>query len=125
MVEDTSIQIPLDKFNSIIVDLEGMDMKIEGEDKAILLVASLPPSYRRFKEILLYGNNETLPFEDINACLLFEKLGLEMRSNDKVEGLNVRVKPFKKKAQIGETPIQSLGDINLANFASIIRSHGT
>jgi len=33
----------LDDFNSILIDLESMDVKIEDEDKAILLVVSLPP----------------------------------------------------------------------------------
>jgi len=69
-----------------------MDVKIEDEVKAILLVVSLSSSYKHFKEILLYSNNETLSFEDIKASLLSkEKFDLELLSNDKDEGLNVRV----------------------------------
>jgi hypothetical protein len=32
----------LNKFNSIIMDLESLDVKINDEDKTILLVVSLP-----------------------------------------------------------------------------------
>ena len=40
--EGTSMQSHLNEFNSIIVDLESLDVKIDDEDKAILLVVSLP-----------------------------------------------------------------------------------
>jgi hypothetical protein len=43
MAEGTSIQSHLNEFNSICVDLESLDMKMDDEDKAILLVVSLPP----------------------------------------------------------------------------------
>ena len=56
----TSIQSHLNEFNSICVDLESLDVKIDDEDKAILLVVSLPPSFKHFKEIMLYGNHTSL-----------------------------------------------------------------
>jgi hypothetical protein len=55
MSEGTSMQSHLNEFNSIIVDLESLDVKIDDEDKTILLVVSLPPSFKHFKEIMLYG----------------------------------------------------------------------
>ena len=42
MIEGTLVQNHLDEFNSIIIDLESMDVKIEDEDKAILLVVLCP-----------------------------------------------------------------------------------
>jgi hypothetical protein len=42
MSEGTSMQSHLNEFSSIIVDLESLDVKIDDEDKAILLVVSLP-----------------------------------------------------------------------------------
>ena len=53
MAEGTPVQKLLIDFNSIIVDLESIDVKIEDKDKAILLVVFLPSSYKHFKEILL------------------------------------------------------------------------
>jgi len=43
MAKGTLIQNHLDEFNSIIFDLESLYMKIEEDDKAILLVGSLTP----------------------------------------------------------------------------------
>jgi len=65
MVESTSIRSHLDEFNSLITDLKSLDVKIEDEDKAILLVVSLPPSYKDFKKIIPYSNNVVLSFEDV------------------------------------------------------------
>jgi hypothetical protein len=45
MAEGTFIQSHLNEFNSICVDLESLDVKIDDEDKTILLVASLPPLF--------------------------------------------------------------------------------
>ena len=43
MAECTPVQKYLNKFNSILVDLESLNIKIKDEDKVILLVVSLPP----------------------------------------------------------------------------------
>jgi hypothetical protein len=63
--EGTSMHSHLNEFNSIIMDLESLDVKIDYEDKAILLVVSLPPSFKHFKEIMLYGNHTSLSFENV------------------------------------------------------------
>ena len=70
MIEGTTTQNHFNDFNSIIIDLKSLDVKIKDEDKAILLVVSLSPSYNYFKRIILYSNNDTLSFEDAKANLL-------------------------------------------------------
>jgi len=70
MVEGTPIQNHLIDFNSVSIDLESLDMKLEDDNKAIWLVISLFASHKYFKEILLYSNNNTLSFEDVNVDLL-------------------------------------------------------
>jgi len=52
IVEGTPIQNHLGEFNSFTFYLKSLDVKIEDEDKAILPIASLPASYKHFKEIL-------------------------------------------------------------------------
>ena len=42
MSEGTSMQSHLNEFNSIIMDLESLDVKIDDEDKTILLVVFAP-----------------------------------------------------------------------------------
>jgi hypothetical protein len=91
MAEGTSIQSHLNEFNSICVDLESLDMKIDDEDKTILLVVSLPPSFKHFKEIMLYGNHTSLTFENVESNLLSkEKFDVDSRSESKGEGFIVR-----------------------------------
>ena len=97
MANGAPIQNHFDDFNSILINLESIDVTLEDEDNVILLIVSLPSSYKHFKKILLYSTNETLSFEDVKASLLpKEKFDLKLRSNDNSEGLNVRDRPFEK-----------------------------
>jgi len=99
MVEGTPIQSHLNEFNSILLDLENIDIKIDDEDKVVLLVVSLPSTYKHFKEIMLYGNNDTLSFEDVKSNLLSkEKFDLEVHSVDKGEGLSVRGRTQERRS---------------------------
>jgi hypothetical protein len=54
MVEGTSIQLDINKFNLICIDLKSLDVKIDDEDKVILLVVSLPPSFKHFRDYALW-----------------------------------------------------------------------
>nr|GFD00486.1 retrovirus-related Pol polyprotein from transposon TNT 1-94 [Tanacetum cinerariifolium] len=63
----------LDEFNTILIDLEYLDVDIDDEDKAVLLVISLHASYKHFKEVMLYDNRETLSFDDVKYALLFKQ----------------------------------------------------
>ena len=105
MGEGTPVKNHLNVFNSIIIDLKSLDVKIEDEEKALLLVVSLPASYKNLKEIFLYSNNDTLYFEDVKANLLStEKFDLEVRGEN-FEGLFVRGKSYGNgttaKSQVG------------------------
>jgi len=96
MEEGTLVQKHLNDFNSIIVDLESLDVKIEDDDKAILLVVSLPPSYKHFKEIMLQSNSDTISFEYVKSNLLSkEKFDNDIHA-DSAEGLVVRDKTTEK-----------------------------
>ncbi|KAE8695213.1 Oxygen-dependent coproporphyrinogen-III oxidase [Hibiscus syriacus] len=55
-------------FNQIISDLAQLDVKIEDEDKAMILLCSLPPSYEYMLTTLTYGK-ETIKVEEITAAL--------------------------------------------------------
>ncbi|GJT81193.1 zinc finger, CCHC-type containing protein [Tanacetum coccineum] len=58
----------IDKFNKLILDLVNIDIEIEDEDQALMLLTSLPSSYENFMERLLYGR-ESLTMEDVLATL--------------------------------------------------------
>ena len=66
-------------------------MDVDEEDKAVLLVSSLPRSYRNFKGIILYGSGETLSLNDVKTSLLAkEKYDSENISEEQVECLIAR-----------------------------------
>ncbi|GJR33042.1 retrovirus-related pol polyprotein from transposon TNT 1-94 [Tanacetum coccineum] len=86
----TSVQDHLDEFNTILIGLRNLDVDIDDEDKAILLVISLPASYKHFKEIMLYGNRETLSFIDVKSALLSKQKYDDDVDPESGEGLNAR-----------------------------------
>ncbi|GJZ59552.1 retrovirus-related pol polyprotein from transposon TNT 1-94 [Tanacetum coccineum] len=55
----------IDEFNKLIGDLANIDIDIDDEDQALMLLTSLPSSYDNFVETLLYGR-EPLTLEDVN-----------------------------------------------------------
>jgi len=117
MAEGTPVQKHLNDFNSIVVDLESLDVKIEDEDKAILLVMSLPPSYKHFKEIMLYINSDIMSFEDVKSNLLSkEKFDLNIHA-DSTEGLEVRGKTTEKGMVIEVRTVLSLEILTLVRLA--------
>lgn len=59
----------LDEFNRIVTELASLDEKIEEEDKALLLLASLPESFDNIVTTLLFGK-DTLKLDDVIGSLL-------------------------------------------------------
>nr|GEU33857.1 hypothetical protein [Tanacetum cinerariifolium] len=84
--DGTSAQDHLDEFNNILIDLKNLDVNVYDEDKAVLLVIFLPAFYKHFKEIMLYGNRETLSFDDVKSALLSKQSMIMMWSQKVVKG---------------------------------------
>src|SRR4051812_13904260 len=55
MEDGSAVKGHLDAFDSIIMDLENVDIKVDSEDQALILLCSLPRSYDAFVDALLYG----------------------------------------------------------------------
>lgn len=64
MEEDSSLFAHIDAFRMTILDLEYINVKIENEDKAILLLSSLPVSYEHFVDALLC-ERQSLTIQDV------------------------------------------------------------
>ncbi|GJX79003.1 hypothetical protein Tco_0327152 [Tanacetum coccineum] len=87
----TKVGDHIDKFNKLILDLANIDIEIEDEDQALMLLTLLPSSYENFGETLLYGR-ESLTMEDVLATLNLRELkkrteGIKEEAGD---GLYVR-----------------------------------
>jgi hypothetical protein len=72
MAEEANFNGRLDEFNKIMTELESIDVKIEEEDKALILLASLPSSFDNIVTTLLFGK-ETLKFDEVVAALLINE----------------------------------------------------
>lgn len=59
----------LDEFSRLITELEAIGAKIEEEDKAIILLVSLPSYYEHIRTTLMYGK-DTLTLDEVIATLL-------------------------------------------------------
>src|SRR3954464_11368838 len=73
MVEGTPVKQYLDVFNSIIMDLGNIDITVESEDQALIVLSSLPGSYDSFVDALLYGK-DTISLDDVSNALKSKEL---------------------------------------------------
>ena len=69
----TSVLEYLNFFNKVIRELLVVDVKIDEEDKALILLSSLIESYDHFVATMLYGK-ETLIFEEVTSTLLSNEI---------------------------------------------------
>nr|GEX20055.1 retrovirus-related Pol polyprotein from transposon TNT 1-94 [Tanacetum cinerariifolium] len=79
----------IDGFNKMIGDLANIDVDIDDEDQALMLLTSLPPSYDNFVETLLY-ERESLTSENILSSLNSQELKKRIDAKDDGDGLYVR-----------------------------------
>ncbi|KAG8477620.1 hypothetical protein CXB51_030679 [Gossypium anomalum] len=64
---------------------ENVEVHIDDEDQAMLLLCSLPPSYKSFREILIYSTDK-LSFKDVKGHLLSrDKLDNELHLDNKAD----------------------------------------
>uniref|UniRef100_A0A2N9ER08 Integrase catalytic domain-containing protein n=1 Tax=Fagus sylvatica TaxID=28930 RepID=A0A2N9ER08_FAGSY len=69
MTEGADLRQHINTFKQIISDMLRIDIKFEDEDKAMMLLTSLPASYEHLVMTLLYGK-ETLELEEVSGALL-------------------------------------------------------
>jgi len=79
MHEGTLIKFHIAQFSSIINDLDKKEVKIEDEDQPLLLLCSLPSSYKRFREAIIYGGKSTIKVNEVKEHLLNKnKIGTQL-----------------------------------------------
>lgn len=88
-------------------DLEDINVKLEDEDKAIILLNALPKSFKHIKYAMLFGRESTITLEEVKFALRVKELRRrhEVKIDQFNEGLmikkskNSKTTPFKKKKQ--------------------------
>ena len=67
--DSRSIGEQLEEFAKCIDDLENIDEVIKDEDKALMLLNSLPKSYDQFKDAILLGRDSKITYEEVHSAL--------------------------------------------------------
>ena len=73
LAEGKPIKPHLDELDSIVMDFQNINVKLDNEDMTNILLCSLPPEYRHFRETVLYGRDE-ITLEDVKNALLQREL---------------------------------------------------
>src|SRR5436190_15575856 len=89
MKEGTPILQHLNLFNKIVSDLLVLEVKLEEEDKAFLLLGSLPPSYDHLVTTIMYGK-KTLELEDVRVVLINNETMKKTDTTEEASGLVVK-----------------------------------
>ncbi|KAK4405727.1 Retrovirus-related Pol polyprotein from transposon TNT 1-94 [Sesamum angolense] len=69
MQEGLDLAQHVNVFNQTIIDLPRLDVSIEDEDRTMILLCSLPFSYKHLVTTLTYGK-KTIKVDEITAALL-------------------------------------------------------
>jgi hypothetical protein len=92
MEEGTSLGNHLDEFNKILMDLKNIDIQIDDEDQALILLCSLPEFFDNFINSMLYGR-DTISLADVKSSLNSMELRTRLNgkgSDNQAEGLFVK-----------------------------------
>ena len=74
MPSGKSFEDHLDDFNTIILDLENIEIKVDDEDQVLLLLLiSLPSQHDSLLDMLIYGR-DSLSLDEVKAALFLKKL---------------------------------------------------
>jgi cell division cycle protein 20 (cofactor of APC complex) len=99
----------LNDFNKMIADLKNLDVEIDDEDKALLLLNSLPDTYEHLVTILLYGKGK-IKFIDVSNALVNNEYRKDriVHSESTSEALTVRgrINPedFEGEGDLAQNP---------------------
>ncbi|MFQ6667993.1 hypothetical protein Gotur_033829 [Gossypium turneri] len=77
-------------------NLKNVEVKIDDEDQAMLLLCSLPSSYKFFREALIYGRDK-LSFEDVKGHFLSKgklenEFGSDRKADRRDKGMTISLK---------------------------------
>ena len=73
MQESSNLTEHINVFNQLIADLGKVDVKIDDEDRAIILLYSLPGTYKHLVTTLTYSKEDVKVDEIVTALLGYEQ----------------------------------------------------
>lgn len=70
MKEGTTITYHLNTFNTLLVQLDSIEVKFDSEDKDVTLLCSLPESWDYFVTSISLSSSKTLEFDDVVGAMM-------------------------------------------------------
>jgi len=108
MKEGTPLKEQLYELNFVLMELHDIDVKMEQEDLAMILLIFLPPSYEYFVIFLNVGM-DSITLEEVNSSLYSRRLRLKESWNgdeasaSKLLGIDYAKRQKKKKGKYGKS----------------------
>ncbi|KAL8465333.1 hypothetical protein ACS0TY_034727 [Phlomoides rotata] len=103
MSDGKDLNEQLDIFNRYIDDLEDLDVNMDDDDKALMLLNALPKSLDSFKDSVLFGNQDGVSYDTVLTAVKTKILRVqgrdvkaEKKAHDPAESLNIKFKKGKK-----------------------------
>ncbi|CAA7032610.1 unnamed protein product [Microthlaspi erraticum] len=81
MDEGTQLRDHLDQLNTLLLELRNIDVKVEDEDAALLLLVSLPLSYEHYVQSFINGK-DTITLEEVRSSLHSRELRHQASGTD-------------------------------------------
>jgi hypothetical protein len=81
MQEGAALKDHLDELNSILMDLKNIEVQIDDEDAALILLVSLPPSFENLVNSFCVGR-DTISLEEVRSALHSRELRLQRPRRD-------------------------------------------
>ncbi|KAL7219791.1 hypothetical protein ACSBR2_012785 [Camellia fascicularis] len=111
-----SMKEHLNNFNKILTDLKNLDVQIDDEDKALLLLNSLPDTYDYLTITLLYGK-EKIKYVDVSNALVNN----EFRRKDKSANRDSASKALTVRGRTSNKRYTGTRKVSLKIHKEIIR----
>ena len=73
MREGTTLEEHLDELNFVLIELCDIDVNMEDKDLAMILLATLPPSYKKFVSFVSVGK-DYITLEEVKYNLYSREL---------------------------------------------------
>jgi hypothetical protein len=101
MKEGTKVDDPLNTFNTLIVQLSCMEVKFEDEDKAIILLCSLPKSWDNLVTSISFISTKVLDYDYVVGALLVEEMRIKsIKETSTSKAFMIRGQTIEKNEKI-------------------------
>lgn len=72
--EEKGLEDQMEEFTKILDVLENIEIELEEEDKALILLNALPRSYENFRDAMLYGRDQTITLDEVQSAIRSKEL---------------------------------------------------